>query len=72
MLSHNTMSVHLQIKSQSAQWPRVRKMPRCSMCADLMVAPESSVLTKDGVVTYLWCCERCGQSVVTECSGRPD
>ena len=28
--------------------------PRCSVCADTMIAPEDSVFKTDGQVSYLW------------------
>ena len=31
-----------------------------------MVAPEVSALRTDGNVSYLWSCDCCGQSIVTE------
>src|SRR5258706_2835851 len=48
------------------RWPRMRNMPRCSICTDFMVAPEASVLKTDGEVSYLWSCDRCGHGFVTE------
>jgi hypothetical protein len=30
-----------------------------------MVAPEVSALRPDGIISYLWSCDRCGQSLVT-------
>src|SRR2546423_9357701 len=47
-------------------WPRMRNMPRCSICTDFLVAPEPSVFKTDGEVSYLWRCDRCGQGFVTE------
>jgi hypothetical protein len=48
-----------------AHWPRVRDLPRCEACSDSMVAPEASALRPDGKVSYLWSCDCCGQSLVT-------
>jgi hypothetical protein len=39
--------------------------PKCASCSDLMVAPEASALRADGEVSYLWSCDCCGQSFVT-------
>jgi hypothetical protein len=49
-------------------WPRARNMPRCSICSDLMVAPEASALQAGGKVVYLWSCDTCGQGFVTQAS----
>ena len=43
-------------------------MPRCSICSDLMVAPEASALQGGGKVSYLWSCDTCGQGFVTQAS----
>jgi hypothetical protein len=53
-------SIHSQTRP-----PRVRDMPRCSICTDPMVAPEASVLQPTGEVCYLWSCDKCGQGFVT-------
>ena len=50
----------------SLLWPRA--MPRCSICSDLMVAPEASALQADDRVVYLWSCDTCGQGFVTQAS----
>jgi hypothetical protein len=55
-----------ETQSRAKRWPRVRNMPRCSICSDKMVAPEASVLQRGGEVCYLWSCERCGQGFVTQ------
>jgi hypothetical protein len=55
-----------QIEPRARQWPRMRDMPRCSICLDSMVAPEASVLKSDGEVSYLWSCDSCGQGFVTQ------
>ena len=34
-----------------------------------MVAPEASALRADGKVSYLWSCDCCGQSLVTNAAG---
>jgi hypothetical protein len=41
-------------------------MPRCSICCDLMVAPEVSALQPGGKIIYLWSCDTCGQGFVTQ------
>lgn len=62
------MGAHqIVIESQTRQWPRVRDMPRCSICSNSMVAPEASALKSDGVVSYLWSSDCCGQGFVTQC-----
>lgn len=43
-------------------------MPRCSICSDLMVAPEASALQGGGKVSYLWSCDTCGHGFVTQAS----
>jgi hypothetical protein len=56
---------HVEVRSQATRWPRVRDLPRCASCSDPMVAPEASALRADGKVSYLWSCDCCGQSFVT-------
>jgi hypothetical protein len=52
-----------------AYWPSARELPKCEACgADSMVAPEASALRPDGSVYYLWSCDCCGQSLVTNAS----
>ena len=57
----------------AVQPPRVRQrphrstsMPTCTVCAASMVAAEASVLGVDNVVSYLWSCDVCGYSFVTD------
>jgi hypothetical protein len=45
--------------------PRASERPTCRVCADTMIAAEASVLTADGVVSYLWACDTCGYGFVT-------
>ena len=45
--------------------PRVRSLPTCTICADTMVAAESSAIEADGGVSYLWSCDNCGHGFVT-------
>src|SRR5258706_9487726 len=52
--------------SSGRRWPRMRNMPRCSICTDFMVAPEASVLKTDGEVSYLWSCDMRGLGFVPE------
>jgi hypothetical protein len=63
MITNSRTEIQLRA---AAQWPRARNMPRCSICSDLMVAPEASVLKSKGEVCYLWSCDRCGQGFVTK------
>jgi uncharacterized protein with PIN domain len=57
------MATH-QIET-SRHWPRVRDMPRCSICSNSMVAPEASALKSNGSVSYVWSCDSCGHAFVT-------
>jgi hypothetical protein len=54
-----------KIDTSGARRPRASQMPRCAKCFDPMTAPESSVLLPSGVVSYLWCCDFCAETVVT-------
>ena len=60
------MARQAETEPSGRRWPRMRNMPRCSICTDFMVAPEASVLKTDGEVSYLWSCDRCGHGFVTE------
>jgi hypothetical protein len=55
------------IRMSGTHWPKASQMPRCAKCFESMTAPESSALMPDGVVSYLWSCDSCGESVVTYC-----
>ncbi len=57
----------LSRRSSFTHQPRVSEMPRCADCLDRMTAPEGSALLADGAVTYLWSCDRCGKTLITEC-----
>ncbi len=53
------------------QSPRGRELRTCTVCADSMVAAETSAFTSDGVVSYLWTCDTCGYGFVTKHQMRP-
>jgi hypothetical protein len=57
-----------ETEDASLLWPRERSMPRCSICSDLMVAPEACALQPCGKITYLWSCDTCGLGFVTQVS----
>lgn len=41
------------------------ELPTCPVCADSMIAAESSAFLADNVVSYLWTCDTCGYGFVT-------
>ncbi len=45
--------------------PRGADLPTCPVCADSMIAAESSAFLADNVVSYLWTCDTCGYGFVT-------
>lgn len=45
--------------------PRGPDLPTCPVCADSMIAAESSAFLADNVVSYLWTCDTCGYGFVT-------
>ena len=45
--------------------PRGADLPTCPVCADSMIAAESSAFLADDVVSYLWTCYTCGYGFVT-------
>ena len=53
------------IETSGARRPKASQMPRCGNCFDSMTAAESSALLPSGVISYLWCCDFCGETVVT-------
>jgi hypothetical protein len=57
-----------EMRLSAMHWPKVSQLPHCAMCFESMTAPESSVLMPDGVVSYLWICDSCGETLVTQCS----
>ncbi|THD75180.1 MAG: hypothetical protein E7813_01610 [Bradyrhizobium sp.] len=46
--------------------PRGRDLPTCAVCADSMVAAETSAFLSDNVISYLWTCDTCGYGFVTK------
>ncbi|MBC7581139.1 hypothetical protein [Tardiphaga sp.] len=46
--------------------PRGSELPTCPVCADSMIAAESSAFLSDDVVSYLWTCDTCGYGFVTK------
>jgi C4-type Zn-finger protein len=40
-------------------------LPTCPVCADSMIAAESSAFLADNIVSYLWTCDTCGYGFVT-------
>jgi hypothetical protein len=61
-------ALHAETPRSERHWARVRNTPRpsCSICSDTMIAPEASVFNTNGQVSYLWSCDACGHSFVTE------
>lgn len=52
-----------QAKSADA---RTVELPTCPVCADSMIAAESSAFLADNEVSYLWTCDTCGYGFVTQ------
>lgn len=52
--------------------PRTSNMPDCPICADSLIAAESSAFSANGEeVSYLWSCETCGCVFVTKHTIKP-
>ncbi|QUS42436.1 hypothetical protein RPMA_15510 [Tardiphaga alba] len=58
---HTTTTSH---QTTSSTTPRV-DLPTCPVCADSMIAAESSAFLAENVVSYLWTCDTCGYGFVT-------
>jgi len=54
------------MKTRPTYRPRLSDLPKCAACSDVLVAPEASVLSPEGDVRYLWTCDSCGQSLITD------
>lgn len=52
-------------QTTSATTPRAVDLPTCPVCADSMIAAESSAFLADNVVSHLWTCDTCGYGFVT-------
>ena len=50
--------------------PRGRDLPTCAVCANSMVAAETSAYLSDNVISYLWTCDTCGYGFVTKHAAR--
>jgi hypothetical protein len=61
------MPIATQIQSSDVPraLPRANDGRQCPVCADTLIAAESSALEADGHVIYLWTCETCGYGFVT-------
>ncbi|SHN78100.1 hypothetical protein SAMN05444170_3578 [Bradyrhizobium erythrophlei] len=44
---------------------RLSNLPSCVVCSKVLIAPEASAFNFDGDVSYLWSCDYCGQTIVT-------
>jgi hypothetical protein len=44
---------------------RLCDLPKCISCSEELIAPEASAFRPNGEISYLWCCDYCGQSLVT-------
>jgi transcription elongation factor Elf1 len=64
--SRSMSALQSKVHTSRQARPRVHIVPRCSTCADTLVAPEASVFKPDGEVSYLWSCDTCGQGLVTD------
>lgn len=52
-------------QTTSTTTPRGADLTTCPVCADSMIAAESSAFLADNVVSYLWTCDTCGYGFVT-------
>lgn len=66
------MSATAEIRPTKASHPkamgttqRSAELRTCPVCADSMIAAESSAFLADNVVSYLWTCDTCGYGFVT-------
>ncbi|MBU6457962.1 MAG: hypothetical protein KGQ48_10520 [Bradyrhizobium sp.] len=46
-------------------YPRECDLPNCPVCADSMIAAETSAYISNDVISYLWTCDTCGCGFVT-------
>jgi C4-type Zn-finger protein len=67
MAKEVTMSASAEVRAtkHSHPAPRGAELPTCPVCADSMIAAESSAFLADNVVSYLWTCDTCGYGFVT-------
>lgn len=66
------MSATAEIRPTKASHPKAMgtahrgaELRTCPVCADSMIAAESSAFLADNVVSYLWTCDTCGYGFVT-------
>lgn len=59
---HTTTTPHQNASRMPARGPDLRT---CPVCADSMIAAESSAFLADNMVSYLWTCDTCGYGFVT-------
>lgn len=45
--------------------PRANDPHSCPICADAIIAAETSFYRTDGSISYVWSCETCGYGFVT-------
>jgi len=72
MVKEVTMAAAAEIRTTttshqttSVTTPRAVDLPTCPVCADSMIAAESSAFLADNVVSHLWTCDTCGYGFVT-------
>jgi C4-type Zn-finger protein len=72
MVKEVTMAASAEIRTTatshqkaSGTTQRSVDLPTCPVCADTMIAAESSAFLADNVVSYLWTCDTCGYGFVT-------
>lgn len=49
----------------SVREPKSNDSHSCPICADSIIAAETSFYRADGSITYVWSCETCGYGFVT-------
>jgi len=72
MVKEVTMAATAEIRPTKASRPKATDTTQrhadlrtCPVCADSMIAAESSAFLTDNVVSYLWTCDTCGYGFVT-------
>jgi hypothetical protein len=72
MVKEVSMSASAEIRTTTSPRPASQQaaprvdLPTCPVCADSMVAAESSAFLADNEVSYLWTCDTCGYGFVTK------
>jgi len=67
-MTHQEANFMLDVSSlepPTTKHPHNNDMHTCPVCADSIIAAETSFYRLDGSISYVWSCETCGYGFIT-------